>query len=195
MFIGVMLQPRRYFPRLAASPSVFWALVLPAVWGVERALTRTVLPAHTETSTVMYLGKSVAMGIVMSIGMFWAAAWVMAWGVRVFGGRADETAVRAVLTWAATPRLIALAAVLLLFAVEGPDVIWVERKELARLLPFGPLVLLAQMVSGAWTTWLAVVGLSAVSGLSTGRTILTYLLGGGLLVAGIFAVVFAARLL
>lgn len=195
LLLGVLFRPREYFPRLAASPSAAWAMALAAIWGVERALTRGIVAVSPELSPAMYLAKNLAVGAALSIGGIWLTSSAVAWAARRLGGNVEPPALRTVFAWSSLPKLFAIAAVAVLLLVEGTQVIWVERRDLVRLMPFGPIVVLVQLVTSIWSGSLAVIGVSAVSGLPVKRAIGACLLGGGIVVVALIAMIAARRMI
>lgn len=189
VLLGVLFSPRRHFPQLAATPSTGWVIALSSLWGIERALTRSLLPAPLDLPPAARLLAGLALGAAASVGMTWLAADVIAWFTRRLGGEVTPPAMRTVLAWSATPRLLSIAAVAALIAVEGTQAVWVERRSLMQLPPIGPIVVFAQAAAAGWSLRLAVVGLSAVSGLSIARALGAYLAAAVVLIAVILAAV------
>ncbi len=195
LLLGVLFRPREYLPRLAASPSAAWAMALAAIWGMERALTRGVVALSPEMSPATYLVKNLAFGAALSISGVWLTSSTVAWAVRKLGGSVEAPALRTVFAWSSVPKLFAIVAVAALLLVEGTQVVWVERRDLVRLMPLGPFVVLVQLATSVWSASLAVTGVSAVSGLPVKRAIGACLLGGGIVVALIVAAIALRRMM
>lgn len=193
---AVLFRPRSAFPRLAEESGTAAVVLLASLWGIERffyelyadAFRPPIEPALQIVPNRLFWGALFGVSFVWGIGNF------MPWFTRRLGGQTTERAVRAVLAWAALPKLVTLAGLLALYAHLGDAFVLQSRAALIKAAPMVvlPFNLLYVAVS-AWSLGLSAVGLAAVSRLTTWKAIQAWVLAGVVLFVPAMGVLWAIR--
>jgi hypothetical protein len=177
----ILTRPREAFPQLVAAPSLPWILAFASLGGVERALGRLIKDSMAQAAfepLSHVLAVNVASGIVIGASLIWPASWLFAWSARQLGGDVSSSAMRTILAWSQLTAIPVVLYMLVLFAVEGRDVLLFDRVHLFHASPvLVGCFFLVQFACGAWRLVLAVAGLSEVAGISGARAFGAYVLG------------------
>lgn len=189
--LAVLWRPREVFPTLASRPTTFGIVVLAAVWGIERtfyALFRDAFPPQVLGAPGQFWSARLFWGSMFGVCAVWAFGNLVPWTVKkVGGGTLAPSAVRAVLAWAALPRVVSLAFLLVLYARFGDAFVVEDRKALLKAAPgLVGLFSLVYLVASLWSGALGAVGLAAVARLSLWKALTAYVYAGAILLVPVF---------
>lgn len=189
--LAVLVRPREIFPALAQRPTSAGLVVLAAVWGIERtfyALFRDAFPPQVLAAPWPFWSARLFWGAMFGICAVWAFGNLVPWTVKKVGGSAiAPPAVRAVLAWAALPRVVSLGFLLVLYARFGDAFVVDDRKALLKAAPgWVGVFSLVYLVASLWSGALGAVGLAAVARLTVWKALSAYVFAGAILLVPVF---------
>jgi hypothetical protein len=194
----VLFSPRKALPQMVEQTSTRTVVLLSALWGIERFFYELYKDAHPPPvkSALQIVPNRLFWGAVFGVSFVWGIGNFMPWFAKRLGGETSEKAVRAVLAWAALPKVVTLLGLFLLYAYLGDAFVLDDRKTLMKaapglLLPFSTLYIAVSV----WSLGLSLVGLSAVSRLTTWNALKAWVLAGAVLVVPAIGVLWAVRAL
>ncbi|MEL6349213.1 MAG: YIP1 family protein [Myxococcota bacterium] len=175
----LLREPRVAFRLLGTQSPSSVAFGLVAVWGIERNL-RNKLKVRLEPTTVDVLWDIMGVltnGIVFGLSMWFVSSWVCERVVRLLGHQATSSQIRNVMAWSSVPKLVSVVLLLGFYITIGDDFVSMDQRQLITKYPASILaVFLPWGGCSVWYTALLVIGLSEVTSMSIGKSIVAWLL-------------------
>lgn len=194
--ITIWYDPRATVSAIAGSRPHYLFFFLASVFGVHRNLSlvfRRGIGHMPDLPMSMVIVVNIGVGIVFGITYFWVFSYLLDRVSRLLGGVGTASKCRTVLAWASVPQIPTMLVLLLILMFAPAEWFYHSPSELVggddlsiqRLRFFAGLL---GMATAVWSIIIAIVGHSEVQGFGNGKSVLSFVLAGVVIIVPTVAV-------
>ncbi len=184
-WLSILMRPRATIRVLADQGSLRHVILLAVLGGFAHTVLRSFVRRAGNLFTIrILLVLCAATGVVLGMAGVFLGGLLFRWTGRWFGGRASAREVRTALAWSAVPRVWALLLWVPLLVYFHGDLFRAKSLQMGPHAP-GEIVLkvvgVTQLVFGAWSLVICLLGIAEVHRFSLWRAVAAVLSGVSLI--------------